>query len=131
MDRIETLADLSIRRACGFAGLGVATVMGSLSFDALLCFRSGAILVALCAAVLWFKAEAAPRANVRRTELWAMLGGTVELPAERTQQVLGNLLRERYLWHATVAAGVACLFWLVAALVVLRRAVVGVAMPSV
>lgn len=123
MQRIQTLADLSIRRACGFAGLGVATVMGALSFDGLLCFRSGAILVALCAVVLWFKAQAAPRANVRRTELWAMLGGSVELPADRAQQVLGSVLRERYLWHATAAAGLSCAFWLVAGLIALGRAI--------
>jgi hypothetical protein len=119
MDRVTTMADLSIRRACGFAALAIGTVMASLSFDAVLCFRSGALLTALVAAVLWFMAHGALRRNVRRTELWTLLGGKVPVPPDRAQLVLGTVLRDRYLWHATVAAGVAVALWAVAGLIVL------------
>ena len=31
---------------------------------------------------------------------------------ERTQQVIGTALRERYLWHAQVTAAVAAAMWI-------------------
>jgi len=120
--RITAMADLSIRRACGFAALAIGTVMASLSFDAVLSLRSGAILTALVAVVLWFLAQGARRRNVRRTELWTLLGGQAPVPPARTQQVLGNVLRDRYLWHATVAAVIAVGFWAIAGLLALLRA---------
>jgi type IV secretory pathway VirB3-like protein len=121
MDRLTTLADYSIRRACGFASLAIGTVMLSLSFDAVLCFRTGAVLFAFAAVVLWAMAQAAQSRNVRRTELWMLLDGRVDLPKARVQQVLGGVLRDRYLWHATAAAAVAAALWVLAALFALAR----------
>ena len=121
MDRITTLADVSIRRACGFAGLAIGTVMASLSFDGVLCFRSGAVLFALVAAILWAMAEAAPRRNVKRTELWSLLRGDHGVPPARVQAVLSGVLRERYMWHATLAAGLSLGFFVLAGLIALAR----------
>lgn len=121
MDRVTTLADLSIRRACGFASFGIAATMAALSFEPVLCFRTGAVLFAVTAAVLWVMAQDAPRRNVRRTELWTLLGGKAPVPEARVQQVLGGVLRERYLWHATAAAVVAVVLWIVALLFLLVR----------
>jgi hypothetical protein len=121
MDRVVTLADLSIRRACGFAGFGIAATMAALSFDPVLCFRTGALLFALTAAVLWLKAIDARRRNIRRTELWTLLGGKAPLPDSHVQRVLGGVLRERYQWHATLAAALAVAMWLVALLFLLVR----------
>jgi hypothetical protein len=121
MEHLTTMADFGIRRACGFAGLAIGTVMLSLSFDAVLCFRAGAVLFALAAAILWAMAQGAPRRNVRRTELWMLLGGQVDLPSARIQPVLGGVLRDRYLWHATAAAAVAGALWVLALLIALGR----------
>ncbi len=121
MEHLTTMADFGIRRACGFAGLAIGTVMAALSFDSVLCFRAGAVLFALAAVILWAMAQGAPRRNVRRTELWMLLDGKVDLPAGRIQQVLGGVLRDRYLWHATGAAGVALALWLLALVCALGR----------
>jgi hypothetical protein len=123
MDRVTMMADLSIRRACGFAGLAIGATMAALSFEPVLCFRIGAVLFAVTAAVLWVLGQDAPRRNVRRTELWTLLGGRAPVPEARLQQVLGGVLRERYLWHATGAAVLAVSLWAIAALFLLARQV--------
>jgi hypothetical protein len=121
MDRVTMMADLSIRRACGFAAFGIGSTMAALSFDPVLCFRTGALLFAVTAAVLWVMGHDAPRRNVRRTELWTLLGGRAPVPETHVQKVLGGVLRERYLWHATLAGIVAVTLWLVALLFMLIR----------
>lgn len=124
MDRLDVFADISIRRACAFVGLGAATVMISLSFDPVLAFRTGADILALLAVGLAFSAWRAPRRNMRHTEVYAMLRGAGVprnwLSAEVNRVQIAAVLRARLAWHAErvgVAAvllwGVALLFWLV------------------
>lgn len=107
MNRIEHLAEISVRRGCGFALLAVLTVMWGLSYDMLLCLRSGAILVALVGAVLGVMAWNAPSRNPRSTELWAMLGNGKDLPPDYPPQILLEVLRETYIRHAELAGGAA------------------------
>lgn len=115
-DRIRAIADYPIRRACGFVGLGTVLVLLSLSFDLPLAFRVAAVLLCGLWAALSIAAQRAPQRDVRRTEFWALLrhlGGPqaewlLALPAERRQALLGELLRERLLWHAD-RAGLAAL----------------------
>lgn len=123
MERLEAFTDMSIRRACGFAGLAAATVMISLSFDPVLAFRTGADIAALLAAGLAFSAWRMPRRNIRHTEVYAMLraAGVPRnwLSAEVNRAQIARVLRARLAWHAERVAllaaalwGVALLFWL-------------------
>lgn len=121
MERILAVADQTIRRACGFAGLGIGATMLALSFDLVLAFRVGAVLTTMLLVFLLYFGYRAPRYDVRRTELWSVVGRTMPLARDRMQSLLGGVLRERYLWHADRAAAVALLFWLIAALLWLVR----------
>lgn len=111
MDPIREACDISIRRACGFAALAIGTAMAGLSYHPLLAIRFGAILTSVLIAVLLIKAVRAPVRPYRRTEAWLILGKRHDLPESRAQQVFGTILRECYLWHATVAAAVALPMW--------------------
>ena len=111
IDPIRDACDVSIRRACGFAVLAIGTAMVGFSYHPLLAIRFGAILTTVMVLVLLIKGSRAPRRPYRRTEVWLILGKQHNLPETRAQQVIGNTLRERYLWHATVAGAVALPMW--------------------
>lgn len=96
MDRIEYCANLSVWRACAFGWLAVATVMFGLSFNVVLCFRSGAILLGLMAAALALAAVRAPGRNHRSTEVWAMLHNGADLPDGYPGSVVNETLRRVY-----------------------------------
>jgi len=125
MERLEAFTDISIRRACGFVGLGAATVMISLSFDPVLAFRTGADIAALLAAGLAFAAWRAPRRNIRHTEVYAMLraDGVPRnwLSAEVNRAEIARVLRARLAWHAERVAGLALALWAIALLFWLLR----------
>jgi hypothetical protein len=112
MERIRHYADISIRRGCGFGFLAIATAMVGTSSEMLLSAKIGATSLTLMSMILVLKAVQAPGRSYKRTEVWIMLNHRHDLPEPRAQQVFGNILRERYLWHATVAASVALLLWL-------------------
>lgn len=129
MNTVRQLADFSIRRACGFAGLGIVMVMLSLSYSLPLALRSGAALAALVCFGLLLAAWRATRRNIRDSELWALLPGTdaafaLRLPRREAQALLGGVLRQRLIWHAErvglLAVGL-YLLALVAELVALLR----------
>lgn len=107
MDRIEYLADLIVRRGCGFALLAVVTVMLGLSYDLLLCLKSGAILEALHGSVLGLFAYNAPRWNHKSTELWSLLNKGADLPPNYPPAQLLEVLRKTYLRYAEMAGCVA------------------------
>ena len=75
MEKLHAFADISIRRACGFVGLAMVTVMISLSFDPVLALRTGAEMAATLFLALAFAAWRTPRRNMRHTEVHAMLRG--------------------------------------------------------
>lgn len=104
MDRIEYLADLTVKRGCGFALLAIATVMMGLSYDLVLCLKSGAILEALHGSVLGVFAYNAPRRNHRSTELWILLNKGADLPANYPPEQLLEVLRKTYIRYAELAA---------------------------
>lgn len=114
MDAIERCAQLSIHRALGFAALAISTVMLGLSFEPGLSFRAGAVLTLLVSTILAFKGLAAPYRNVRKTEVWLLLGGQTGLPKERVQQAIGATLQRYYFRYAETSLGIACLLWLLA-----------------
>ncbi|MBW8269883.1 hypothetical protein [Caldovatus aquaticus] len=126
MDEIRALADMTIRRALGFAGLGVCVVMLALSFDLLLSLRAGGQLSALVCLALAVGGWTAPRRDMRRTELWTLLAGTGAAPLRRMpraqiQMLLAQVLRERLFWHAERAGLTALALGAAAALVALAE----------
>jgi hypothetical protein len=112
MDQIRHYADISIRRACGFGFLAIATAMVGTSSEILLSAKIGATSLTLMSMILVLKAMQAPSRSYKRTEVWIMLNHRHSLPEPRAQEVFGNILRERYMWHATVAALLAAALWL-------------------
>lgn len=130
MDILQTLADISIRRACGFAALGIGTVMLALSYDLELAFRSGAILTSIACGVIWLFAWWSPRRDVRETELWSMLAHerlylTRGPEAPRVQVLAGRVLHERLVWHAERIALAAMVLWLCTGATMLVRYLFG------
>lgn len=122
---IQDAADQSIRRACAFAGLGIAMVMLALSYSLGLALRSGGNMTALLCLGLLVCAWRAPRRDVRQTELWTMLEGdgafARTLPRSQAQKLLSGVLRDRLLWHADRVGTVALVLWLAALPVLLLR----------
>lgn len=121
MDRVYFYADLSIRRACGFGFMAIATAVVGLYWDAALMVKAAAIGVSLMVAILLYKAMEAPKRPYKRTELWLLLEKTHEFPESRVQEVLGGALRDRYLWHATVTGIAALVLWLLHFALLLAR----------
>jgi hypothetical protein len=111
MERIRYFADLSIRRGCAFGLLAIVTTMIGMASNMTLAVKLGAICVTMMGAILVIKAMRAPTRDYRRTEVWIMLEKRHDLPEGRAQQVFGNILRDRYMWHATLTAGAAFIMW--------------------
>jgi hypothetical protein len=131
MERIIAVADQTIRRACGFAAFAVGATMLALSFDLVLALRVGAVMTTAVGVVLFVQSVRAPQSDVRRTELYGVVGRSLTLPRDRTQRLLGEVLAERYLWHADRAAAVAIALWAGALLLWLLRMLRAALMPTV
>lgn len=116
MDRIRYFAELSVLRALGFAALGLVTVVFGLSFDPYLALQTSAVLLGIVGAVLIVKSLNAPRRNYRNTELWILLGRTIEFPEDRAQQILGTVLKETYGRYARPVLAAAICAWLLSML---------------
>jgi hypothetical protein len=112
MERIQHFADISIRRGCGFGFLAIATAMVGLSADIVIALKTGATSVTLMVAILVLKGLHAPTRSYKDTEVWILLDKRHGLPEARAQQVFGNILRDRYFWHATLVASAATFMWL-------------------
>jgi hypothetical protein len=130
MDQIIAVADQTIRRACGFAGFAVGATMLALSFDLVLALRVGAVMTTAVCVTLFIQSCRAPGADVRRTELYSVVGRTLMLPKERTQRLLGEVLAERYLWHADAAALAALALWAGALLLWVLRLLRAALLPA-
>lgn len=117
MNRIEYLADLIVKRGCAFAFLAVGTVMLGLSYDLVLCLKSGAVLQALHGAALGICAHNAPKRNHRSTELWSLLNKGADLPPHYPPEQVLEVLRKTYARYAQYS-GIAALLLSVGALLV-------------
>ena len=89
--------------------------------DVVLALRLGAMCVTLMGVILVFKGLQAPARSYKRTEVWFMLEQRHGLPEGRAQQVFGNVLRDRYMWHAEMTALIAVFMWLTAFLLAWLR----------
>jgi hypothetical protein len=121
MDRIEYLADFAVKRGCAFALLAIGTVMLGLSYDLMLCFKSGAILQALHGSVLGIFAYKAPSWNHRSTELWTLLNKGADLPPGYPPELLLEVLRKTYTRYAEYSGIIALLLSVAAAIVWIVR----------
>jgi hypothetical protein len=113
MERIRYFADQSIRRACGFGFLAIATGMVALYWDMAVAFKLGATGVSFMVAILLWKAYDAGSRRYKHTETYLLMDKRHDIPEERAQQVFANILRERYLWHATTTSIAATAMWAV------------------
>ena len=104
MHAIENAAFVSIGRASGFAGLGIFCIMFGLSFDPAFAARTGGALCTGVAALLAFRAFCARTRPYKRTELWIILAKNDRPPTDVTQAVIGEALRESYVWFARSSA---------------------------
>jgi hypothetical protein len=130
MQQIIAVADQTIRRACGFAAFATGATMLALSFDLVLALRVGGVMATAVCLALFVQSVRAPRADVRRTELYSVVGRDLALPRDRTQQLLGEVLAERYLWHADAAAMAAVALWAAALVLWALRLLRGLLMPA-
>ncbi|MCC7427486.1 MAG: hypothetical protein IT557_11305 [Alphaproteobacteria bacterium] len=111
VERIRTMADLSIRRACGFGALAIAATMVGFAFDPVASLRVGALGAVTVLVVLLFKAWQAPTRSYRKAEVWLLLDRKHGLPEARAQEIIGRILRERFMAHAEIAAAAALILW--------------------
>ena len=116
MDRIRYCAELSVLRALGFAGIGLMTLTLGLSFDPHLALRAAAVVLAITGAVLVVKALNAAQRNYRRTEVWILLGRSIEFPEHRAQQIIGSVLKETYSRYARLVLSGAVIAWVMSVL---------------
>jgi hypothetical protein len=111
IDRIRQFAELSVRRACGFAALAIVTLMIGLSANPVIALKAGAVSSTLVGVVLFIKSLRSQQTDYRRTELWILLDRRHDLPEAHAARVITGVLRDVYLRHAELAAWVAFLFW--------------------
>ncbi|MGI9378801.1 MAG: hypothetical protein ACR2OW_04045 [Methyloligellaceae bacterium] len=111
MDNIEEAAFISVGRACGFAGLAAFCLMFGLSFDPILALKTGGIFCLGITLILAFYALRARSRPYKRTETWLLLAKTHRPPSEIAQKVIGEALRDTYLWFAKQAAIISILVW--------------------
>ncbi len=113
MERIRVCADKSIRRWFGYGLLATAILMIGMATDVHLAIRDGALMLMLIWTFLCFKALRAPTTDYRKTETWQLLDRKLDdsVPPNRAQDAVGRTLRDRYLWHADVSAGLAIILW--------------------
>jgi hypothetical protein len=99
VQELETLALLSVRRACGFGALAIATLMFGLIGTPAVAFGTGAVCCLLMALILYWKSDHALRQDHRKTELWMMLAEIHRPPHDVAAVVIPRILRRTYLDH--------------------------------
>lgn len=109
--RVRALAVHSVGRGCFFAALGIWCVMIGLISDPLQSLKSGAILAMMVACVLLLKAGHVTRRSYKKTEVWIMLGRSIELHPDVAQRIITVTLREIYLRYTLYAVLAAIVFW--------------------
>ena len=114
MSPVQHHAFVVVGRACGFAGLGIMTMMVGLSYDPLLCARSGAILASMMYVVLRYRAMRAYRIDPRRSEVWMLLDAAERPPGELAPRLIRDAYRRALLRYAGFTLAAASGLWAVA-----------------
>ena len=95
MEKIRQIAVLSVRRACGFGALGIAMIMWGLIYDPVLAFQSGAVLTAIVAVILYYRAMQAPQRDHTQTEVWLLLDKELRPPPAYARRIVNSTLVRR------------------------------------
>lgn len=103
MDAIRTAAFISVGRACGFAGLGILCLMLGLSFEPVMATQAGGVTGLGLAAILTVFGLHARQRSYLHTETWLILAKADRPPSDIAQQVIGEALRDTYLWFTARA----------------------------
>lgn len=116
MDHLRSAADLSIRRACGFAGLGIGCTMLALAFDFALALRIGGDLLAMGCGILLLAAWWAPYRDLRHAEIWYLMpewacDALRSKPRAEWHALAAAALRSRMVWHAERVGVAAVAMW--------------------
>lgn len=107
---IEQAAFVSVGRACGFAGLAVVCIVMGLAFEPSLAARTGGVLSLVVCVVLLVRARFAPSWPYKRTEAWLILRKGDRPRAELAQRLVGNALKDAYLFFAQKASVITMMF---------------------
>ena len=107
--RYRKLAEISVSRACAFAGLGTICLMVGMASDAANSLKAGGYCALLASIILMIKAQMALKRSVKRTELWIMLEKSERPPDIIAQPMLAGILQNTYLRFAFFHARAACL----------------------
>jgi hypothetical protein len=121
VNEIEQAAQLSIGRACGFAGFGIALTVLALSFEPMLAAKTGAVLsMGLTLTLLGF-AYRAHNTPHETTEVWLLIDRESRPPARHARRIINEARRFAMLWFARWTAAVSALFASSALLLALAR----------
>jgi hypothetical protein len=108
MDHVQTSAQISIARGCGFGLLAIFCMMVGLSGTPGLALKTGGLLCLLACFILTLKAHQSRTRSYKRTEVWLMLSKDQRPPAPVAQRVIGAALHDAYrqfaLYYAVAAA---------------------------
>ncbi len=111
MNYIQHAAFVSVGRGCAFAGLAVFVMMAGLSFDPLLAARTAGYGCLIITVVLVLNAMRARYRPFKRTETWIILPKDKRPPEAVAQRLVGETLRETYLWFAQQGAMISAFVW--------------------
>jgi hypothetical protein len=109
MQTLERFAELSVARGCGFAAVGIGTIMLAFAEQIPMALYAGGLLTLGTSLILILKAQWASRRPYKRTELWIMLHPVERPDAAVAQQIIGTILRETYQRFAFYTAGMSIL----------------------
>ncbi len=106
--RLDARAELSVARACAFAGLATLCLMIGLSAEPAACLRAGGYAILLTAVLLLLKAQRARSKPYRQTEVWLMLDPHERPHEGAAQRMIGTAMRQQLhrfaAYHAIAAA---------------------------
>ena len=110
MNEIEQAAQLSIGRACGFAGFAITLTVLALSFEPVLAAKMGAALsLGLTLTLLVFAARAHQTPH-ETTEVWLLIDERSRPPRQHAHRVINEARRLAMLWFARWTAVSTALF---------------------
>jgi hypothetical protein len=110
VNEIEQAAQISVGRACGLAGFGIALTVLALSFNPALAATTGAVLTMGLTLTLLFHAYRAPHTPYQSTEAWLLIDRRSRPPAHHARRIVNEARRFALLWFARWTAATAALF---------------------
>ncbi len=116
LDKLDAAAELSVARGCGFASVGIFTMMTGLADQMQVSLKAGGIMGLIMTIILAVRGLSALRTPYKRTEVWIMLAPADRPGAAIAQQLIGCARRQAYLRNALNTACVSAGF-LVASLI--------------